>query len=69
MVSVTDAWFLFLHFFVSGKVNYTVYVDRWRRLVWDNGGCFVVDLNVDSLRLCTVIISKDLGVSTLQMVV
>lgn len=56
------------HFQLPGKVDYAVCVYGRRRLVWDIEESLTVDLNVDSLLLCTGIKSKNLRVRALEMV-
>lgn len=49
-------------------MNHAVRVDWWRWLAWDNEERFAVDLNVDSIHLCTAIKAKEVRVRALEVV-
>lgn len=58
---------LVVQFLEPGKSNHVVCLDGYRRLVWDSEEEYPVDLNPDSLRLCTGVKSKNLIVNVREV--
>lgn len=50
------------------KSNHVVCLDGYRRLVWDSEEEYPVELNPDSLRLCTAVASKKVIVNVREVV-
>ena len=57
-----------VQFEVPGKLNHAVCVDGRRKLVWDNEQGYPVELNPDSLRLCTSMKGGNVTVRAMEMV-
>lgn len=60
-------WCLVVQFLESGKSNHVVCLDGYWRLVWDSVEEYPVDLNPDSLRLCTGVKSKKVIVNVREV--